>query len=142
MATQADLARGWRSTRLATLLLLTIFAVTILFLIATCDFPLLDSHPHQMHIPVAIRDKATTEADFEAGFGYQGRLVSGSRTLGTPYTVEWSDDTYLISVSFDEAGKWKQTLGEPFFGLGSFNVPTALQRFKLALRRMGLNVRY
>jgi hypothetical protein len=82
-----------------------------------------------------------TEADFEAAFGGPGRLVSGSRTPGTGHTVEWSDDTYWRCVSFGADGKWTGEQGGPFFGCSPNHIPTLYQECKLALRRMGFDMR-
>src|SRR5438876_1041694 len=63
-------------------------------------WPLFDGHPRQLGSVHTMDFRGKTEADFEAAFGSPGRLVSGSRTAGTGYTVEWSDDDMCRLVSF------------------------------------------
>jgi hypothetical protein len=103
--------------------------------------PFMDGHPHRLTGPGVRGLHGTTEADWEAGFGCPGRLVGGSRTPGTAYTVEWSDDTGYHRVSFGADGYWTREEGGPFFGCRQEYIPTPYEQFKLALRRMGFDAR-
>lgn len=124
--------RGRRWAWIAAVTAVCLGAGTILLLFR-------DGHPHRLGW--AGHETATTEADFEAVFGCPGRLVSGSRTPGTAYTVEWSDDAHWKCVSFGADGKFTEELGAPFFGCSSLYIPTPYEKCKLALRRMGFDAR-
>jgi hypothetical protein len=109
------------------------------FLFATCGWPPLDGHPHEMS---RLGDfESTTEADHEAAFGCKGRLVEGSRDAGTPYVVEWSDDTFYENISFGPDGKANGRQGGPFFQPNPCTTRTTYDRLRLAMRRWGLNAR-
>jgi hypothetical protein len=128
-------------TRLVALVAGSLIGVAVLFMLQHCHPPLFDSHPRRLGSVDTMNLSGATEADFDAAFGCRGRLVSGNRTPGTPYTVEWSDDTGWKQVTFDANGKWMEIKGAPFFGLGPSYIPTPYERLKLKLREMGLNVR-
>jgi hypothetical protein len=112
-----------------------------LFVYRNACWPLIDGHPRQLGTVEPMEYGGATEADFETAFGCRGRLVSGNRTPGTAYIVEWSDDTNCLLVSFGADGKWVGISRYPFFGSGGSYIHTPYERFLLALRRMGLNIR-
>jgi hypothetical protein len=111
------------------------------FLYQHCTWPLIDSHPRRLGSWGTMHFQGKTEADFEAVFGCPGRLVGGSRTAGTGSTIEWSDDTMCVLVSFGADGRWVRIQTAPFFGAGPSHIHTPFEWFLLSLRRMGLNVR-
>ena len=134
--------RGQRWSWIAAIAAVCLAAAVALPLFRGGRLPFMDGHPHRLTGPGVGNLEGTTEADWEAGFGRPGRLVGGSRTPGTAYTVEWSDDTDWTRVSFGANGKWTEEEGAPFFGPGSLGYePTLHEQFKLALRRMGFDVR-
>jgi hypothetical protein len=82
-----------------------------------------------------------TEADFNAAFGCSGMLIRGSRSPGTPYTMEWCDDDCVERVSFGADGRSAGIEGGPVVDYGSMHILTPGERLKLALWRMGIDVR-
>jgi hypothetical protein len=116
-------------------------ATTITLQFQPYRFLFLDFHPHSLGSLGAMDFKGKTEADFNRAFGCPGRLVKGSRTPGTPYKVEWSDDVHWVQMSFDADGKWVGLASGPFFSTGPNYIQTPYDRFMLWLRRMGFDVR-
>ena len=117
-----------------------LIAVFVLIVLTFCALQI-RTHPHQLGSIVGFDPEGKSEEDFDRAFGSTGIVIAGERKVGFPYKTEWVDDTSWVQVTFGRDGKWKGIAKGPFFSGTQSTIPSAFDRFKLALRKLGFDVR-